>query len=467
MLSFRSLTRKLTAGLVLTAILFVTRTAAESAQCDAASLTSRSLKATLDLLEIKEAELASTVSRINSAVQEMELLTKKYHDQERQLANSVYLWDFNVLQQQYNQTVKELEKTFAKGVPPQQVKEENVEGVDRRSNLSFEDFYREYAIPGIPVIITDYMDKMNTTAWSMEHFRDSCNDEKVWIPKRVYGVQKWGGLDGGELMTVRDFVDNVKRNETMMTQSGLYVHDLPLPRWCPKVMPEFRVPKYFAQDYLQRIQHDHFMIQRAWPSLFVGPKGSSSALHVDSLASHFWMGLLEGRKRWRFFPHAHRPFLYEARHKKHFDFDALKPDFEKFPLAKYAHSFDCVLQPGEMLFVPAAMPHQVHNIDTTVAISMNYIDGSNFHLSLEELELLTASGFDGNKVMYDMMKDPKFHTYMNLQQGDMTYEEYRTQGLNPVFPPLPTASPSNHSQMVIEEIEVEVQPATPIFSTSS
>ena len=31
-----------------------------------------------------------------------------------------------------------------------------------------------------------------------------------------------------------------------------------------------------------------------WPSLFIGPKGTRSGLHIDSQATHFWMLLVEG-----------------------------------------------------------------------------------------------------------------------------------------------------------------------------
>lgn len=49
-----------------------------------------------------------------------------------------------------------------------------------------------------------------------------------------------------------------------------------------------------------------------WPSLFVGPAGSGSGLHVDPLGSNFWMLLIAGRKRWAFFDRADRPLLYGA-----------------------------------------------------------------------------------------------------------------------------------------------------------
>jgi hypothetical protein len=46
-----------------------------------------------------------------------------------------------------------------------------------------------------------------------------------------------------------------------------------------------------------------------------------------------------------------------------------------------------ILTPGDILFVPAGWPHAVRNLPgpSTIAISANYVDGSNFHRHLQEL----------------------------------------------------------------------------------
>eukprot|EP01043_Picozoa_sp_COSAG02_P095763 COSAG02_NODE_32095_length_522_cov_1.092199_1_plen_122_part_10 len=46
-----------------------------------------------------------------------------------------------------------------------------------------------------------------------------------------------------------------------------------------------------------------------------------------------------------------------------------------------------ILEPGDVLFVPAGWPHAVRNLPgpSTIAISANYVDGSNFHRHVQEL----------------------------------------------------------------------------------
>ena len=45
------------------------------------------------------------------------------------------------------------------------------------------------------------------------------------------------------------------------------------------------------------------------------------------------------------------------------------------------------MSPGDILFVPAGWPHAVRNLPgpSTIAISANYVDGSNFQQHVQEL----------------------------------------------------------------------------------
>ena len=49
--------------------------------------------------------------------------------------------------------------------------------------------------------------------------------------------------------------------------------------------------------------------------------------------------------------------------------------------------WECVLQPGELLFVPSGCPHQVTNLTPTCAISANFVHESNLRLAIDELEV--------------------------------------------------------------------------------
>merc|ERR1711995_238629 len=54
--------------------------------------------------------------------------------------------------------------------------------------------------------------------------------------------------------------------------------------------------------------------------------------------------------------------------------------------AAHASHWEAVMQPGELIFVPAGCPHQVVNLEPTVAVAMNFVDAGNVELAAAEME---------------------------------------------------------------------------------
>lgn len=66
--------------------------------------------------------------------------------------------------------------------------------------------------------------------------------------------------------------------------------------------------------------------------------------------SHFWMALLEGKKRWLLYPKEAAPLLYpvwpEGCHDPVFEADLDEPDGVLTPAARLARGYSCVLEAG-------------------------------------------------------------------------------------------------------------------------
>jgi hypothetical protein len=105
---------------------------------------------------------------------------------------------------------------------------------------------------------------------------------------------------------------------------------------------------------------------------FFGPKGSISRLHQDFLHTHGTFTQIVGRKRFVLFSPEDSAFLYGGE----FDLDA--PDFEQRPLLGRATAFECVLEPGEMLFLPGQWWHYVVGLDNSISVSYSFFNRSNF-----------------------------------------------------------------------------------------
>ena len=146
--------------------------------------------------------------------------------------------------------------------------------------------------------------------------------------------------------------------------------DWSLNRHCPDVFgkpphDEFVMPKYFAGDYFQRIPGKGH--EQSWPSLFIGASNTSSALHVDHGATNFWMYLMTGRKKWRFWDREQVFNLYLKPHTPHFRFRAFEIDLTRNPLVADAPMYEVIQEPGDLVYVPANSPHAVYNEEDITA----------------------------------------------------------------------------------------------------
>ncbi|WP_317205305.1 cupin-like domain-containing protein [Janthinobacterium sp.] len=106
------------------------------------------------------------------------------------------------------------------------------------------------------------------------------------------------------------------------------------------------------------------------PRFWLGPAGTVTPLHCDyddNIFAQIW-----GTKRIFLAPPHHDEFLYTREANAILfgsPFDPEAPDFEKFPLARQASMIECIVHPGELLYVPAGWYHQVRAL--TFSLSSN------------------------------------------------------------------------------------------------
>jgi hypothetical protein len=106
------------------------------------------------------------------------------------------------------------------------------------------------------------------------------------------------------------------------------------------------------------------------PRFWLGPAGTVTPLHCDyddNIFAQIW-----GSKRIFLSPPHHDEFLYPREANAILfgsPFDPEAPDFEKFPLARSACLIECIVHPGDLLYVPAGWYHQVRAL--TFSLSSN------------------------------------------------------------------------------------------------
>jgi len=106
--------------------------------------------------------------------------------------------------------------------------------------------------------------------------------------------------------------------------------------------------------------------------LWIGPQGCNSPLHYDLPDNVFCQ--LKGQKSIRLFsPEDSRYLSPHERDSKIFfvsRIDPLAPDLARFPEYRHATPLEVLMQPGEMLFIPALWWHHVTSV--TDSISVNF-----------------------------------------------------------------------------------------------
>jgi len=107
--------------------------------------------------------------------------------------------------------------------------------------------------------------------------------------------------------------------------------------------------------------------------LFVGSNHTFTNGHCDIGSSVFMM--VQGRKRWIFFPPEDTPYLYPMPQAKNVAFnvgvDIFHPNFEQTPLFANARGYEVVLEPGDVLFFPSMWWHAIQNLDS-VTVGIDY-----------------------------------------------------------------------------------------------
>lgn len=212
--------------------------------------------------------------------------------------------------------------------------------VERRKNLSVEEFWDRYAVPGVPVLLEGLADDWPARSlWTFDFFKRNYGGNDVTI---YPGPQKTDPRTA-KLSAYLEYM------ETTRDEVPNY-----LSRWCfsssfPELGAQYRRPPHFP-CWTDRLPLE---IRPSWKWLYIGPPRSGSALHRDFMGTAAWNVLFVGQKTWRFYP----------------------------PGMRYRRTaaLACVQRAGDIIFTPSNWWHQVTNDTCTLALTENFVNDTNGH----------------------------------------------------------------------------------------
>mmetsp|Transcript_52484 Transcript_52484/g.125420 ORF Transcript_52484/g.125420 Transcript_52484/m.125420 type:complete len:619 (+) Transcript_52484:89-1945(+) len=313
------------------------------------------------------------------------------------------------------------------------------------TELSVSTFRREYIPQRRPVIITG-MSSVLTSKESMEfavEFLQGAIPHDMDVPVKFSGhVQQ---------TQIADFFARLRSAE------DVYLADVSIPNYFPWLLQHIKVPTVFLHCFSHRTRQKNFAANNT-PSLFIGAKGTLTHLHIDQLATNFWMFLAEGRKKWTCFHPDDTALLspewdQEEEIPRFRYLRELEADATTAESLHQARRLEFVLEEGEVLFIPSGTPHEVENVEASCAVSANFWDQSNLEASLilMERKLAKMSGARATNLLQlhhglQELDWPDLETDLanfDREQGESASGSRLSGGLFPDHVGLETSKPLN------------------------
>lgn len=233
------------------------------------------------------------------------------------------------------------------------------DGIPRRHKLSGDDFLREFYRTNRPVIITGMLDHYAARSkWNLDYFKEHFADRMVEVQfgREADPQYELNSIAHKKQIAFGDYVDMVRScgssNDFYMTANNDARNRDSLKELWNDVGT---LPEYLDEDPERR------------GFFWFGPAGTITPFHHD-LTNNF-MAQIMGRKRVRLISPCELPRVYNHRH-CFTEVDGRNIDVKRFPAMADVPVLDCVLEPGEILFLPVGWWHFVEALDISVTLAM-------------------------------------------------------------------------------------------------
>lgn len=241
-----------------------------------------------------------------------------------------------------------------------------VETIDRRSatDLSLDDFKRDYEATNRPVILTEAIDTWPAIhKWTDEYLTTTCAGKSFYAGGYEFSMDQY-----------------LHYSRTLVDDQPLFIFDRHFASTVPVLAADYNVPVYFQDDFFSLLGDDR--PDYRW--LIIGPKKSGSSFHIDPNATNAWNGVIRGSKKWIMFP----PDVVPPGVHPSEDGDVVSTpvslmewmvtfysQLKKLP--PHLQPLEGVCRTGEIMFVPHGWWHLVLNLDESIAVTQNFVCAGN------------------------------------------------------------------------------------------
>ena len=237
--------------------------------------------------------------------------------------------------------------------------------IERIENPSYDDFYHNYVLKNKPVVITGVASNWDALSkWNIDYLRSTSEDVSVDIivskDQSTIGNQEKGWRTHRKLpMGFKEFLTTIE--DTSSLKRYYYLQYQKFDKF-PHLLNDFEVPAFIPSKDINT---------RIW----IGSGRNITPVHHDTQSNILTQ--LRGSKKFTLFApsesQALYPFPFRSKNRALSPVNIKEPNFEKHPLFKEAQPYECVLEPGEMIFQPVFWWHQVETLSDELTISVTFM----------------------------------------------------------------------------------------------
>ncbi|MGK5049772.1 cupin-like domain-containing protein [Janthinobacterium sp. GB4P2] len=160
------------------------------------------------------------------------------------------------------------------------------------------------------------------------------------------------------LINSRDEEGNAQRSKKFY-----YLKDWDFEREFPGLQNDYTTPDLFL-SWTDALPLEYRPTLR-W--IYIGVKGTRSAMHLDTLNSSAWNGVIQGRKAWRFIPPTSGCEISSI-------------NSNSISNEQLLGAITCIQNAGDLVFTPSNWLHEVENLESGISITENFVNSTNHHL---------------------------------------------------------------------------------------
>jgi hypothetical protein len=229
--------------------------------------------------------------------------------------------------------------------------------IERRSNLSREEFIESYLKPKRPVIFTDLVkDWPALDKWTFDWLRNNYGNLEVPLfDNHIHDTKKY--FQAAKTMPFGEYLTLIEQGPTDLR---IFLFDI------------FKKVPALADDIRFPTIMDGFL--KSYKFMFFGGQNSVVNLHYDMDCSNVFLTQFQTRKQAILFSPDKSANLYQHPFTVQSHVNPLNPDYERYPAMKNLVGYEATFGHGETLFIPSLWWHYIKYVDGGFSLALRAND---------------------------------------------------------------------------------------------